>query len=88
MAKQRLILNNATTQNANRLEPKRRIKGETMIDTQQPPPTRHGGGFHRSRKILGHDGERFGPQEGLLYHFIPKQKFYYFKIFLKCRKMP
>ena len=50
--------------------------------------TRHGGGFHRSRKMLGHNGEWFGPQEGLLYHFIPKQKFFYFKIFFKCCKMP
>jgi len=34
--------------------------------------SRHGGGFHRSRKILGHNGEWFGLQEGLLYHFKPK----------------
>ena len=56
--------------------------------TFRPSYPRHGGGFHRSRKILGHNREWFGPQEGLLYHFIPKQKFLHFKIFLECLKMP
>ena len=31
------------------------------------PGTRHGGGFHRSRKMLGHDGNWFGLQESLFY---------------------
>ena len=47
---------------------------------------RHGGGFHRSRKILGYNVEWFGPQEGSLYHFILKQKIFCFKIFLKCSR--
>ena len=47
---------------------------------------RHGGGFHRSRKMLGHDGEWFGLQEGLLYPFIVKRKKFCFKIFFKSTK--
>ena len=39
----------------------------------------YGGGFHRSRKMLGHYGEWFGLQEGLFYHFVPKRKKFCFK---------
>ena len=54
----------------------------SSFDERYPYP-RHGGGFHRLGKILGHNGEWFGAQEGLLYHFILKRKKKIFKIFLK-----
>ena len=46
-----------------------------------------GEAFIGQEKILGYNVEWLGPQEGLLYPFIPKRKFFCFKIFLNCRKM-
>ena len=47
---------------------------------------RYGGGFHRSRKMLGHDGEWFGLQGDLFYHLVLKRKKFPFKIFFKSTK--
>ena len=38
----------------------------------QRPQTRYRGGFHRSRKRLGHDSKWFGLQEGLFSYFVLK----------------
>ena len=47
---------------------------------------RYGRGFHRSRKMLGHDGEWFGLQGSLFYHLVLKRKKFPFKIFFKSTK--
>ena len=49
-------------------------------------PPRYGRGFHRSRKMLGHDGEWFGLQGSLFYHLVSKRKKFPFKIFFKSTK--